>query len=176
MLPTFIQPISDSSVRFDSLLRLSYRRHMLEALKKSLPMGLACSTVALGYALFMHYNLDKSPISASISSVLGTTVLGSWLWHWRVSKPECYSWVRGGMVGLTSGWFSLYFGLVGGFAYQAILEPGPLLDRMAVALKIIVYSPVLTVPLIFLFGWVNIVLCGLAGILLTTWNNSQASR
>jgi hypothetical protein len=49
---------------------------MLEALKKTLPMGLGCSIVAAGYAIFMHHTFEEN-WAASLSSVIGTFVIGT---------------------------------------------------------------------------------------------------
>ncbi len=153
----------------DILFSFFYPCAMLQAAKRSLYMGLACSLVATGYALFMHRSLNNAPLSASFLSVCGTLLVGCGLWFFCIEKNKSHSFTRGAVLGLLTGWSSLYFGIVGGFVLQVLIEAGPLWDRFIAGLQFLVYGPVLTVPLVFFYGWISLILCGLAGLLLIVW-------
>ncbi|WP_285908012.1 hypothetical protein [Pseudodesulfovibrio pelocollis] len=137
---------------------------MLEALKKTLPMGLGCSIVAAGYAIFMHHTFEEN-WAASLSSVIGTFVIGTLFWHWLEPAKKRFAIFRGLIIGLGTGWISLYLGVVGGYAATALSE----WPSLAVFLQGIIGSVVVTPILIVANGWISISCCGLIGVALTLY-------
>ena len=150
----------------DILLWSIYISHMSEALKKSMPMGLVCSFIALAYALMMHQGIKNAPISASIISVCGTFLSGTVIWYWLVSRNKRYTAYRGLVAGLITGWLSQYFGISGACVVDILTEYPPLKAPLSLLLEAITLTPVLTVFTFFLYGWVVIVFCALTGIIL----------
>jgi len=152
-----------------------YNNSMNNSLKHPLQMSIVCSVIALGYAVFMHASMDGGPLSASVASVAGTFGASFLLWKKLVVERKRYTLIRGGLIGLLTGWLSLYFGILGFYGGAFIHQPANSFDEtIPELLCAVVYTPFATaLPLVF-FGWVCLALCCTVGAFLPRFQKGEA--
>lgn len=153
--------------------RKTYGVGMNSEIRQSLQMGIPCALVALGYAVFMHVSMKGGPVAASITSVVGTLLFATLVWRWLVVRKGRYTWLRGGLIGLATGWFALYFGLLGGIVQVGI--PSLMGDHITALefLQAIFYAIPSTMLLFILYGWVILLISTIVGLFVVGMQKKQ---